>query len=624
LKRRLAVVWLGAVVVLFPASGMLSAQEEQSAAQPPGLTKGWVAGGALFEMKCAKCHGNADTTTRTVSREGLKKMSSEAIYAAVTSGSMAAQAKDLTDGQMRAIAQHLGGRPVGIAAEGDAKTMSNRCAANPPLPDPASGAAWNGWSNDFNNSRFQNAQSASLSASDVPRLKLKWAFGVPGAAEMYSQPTIVSGRVFIGADTGYVYSLEAATGCVYWSFLAQAGVRTAPSIGPAKATDGTKYAVYFGDTRSNAYAVDAATGELIWKERVEEHPESRIVGAPKLYQGRLYVPVSSGEEGTSANPAYECCTFRGSLVALDASTGKQVWKTYTITEAVKPTKKNPVGTQLYGPAGGAIWNSPTIDEKRHVLYVGTGDAYTEPAARNTDAILAVDLDSGKIVWSMQDIKNDAWIVGCDEKKPAGNCPGDLGPDYDFSVSPMLRTLPNGKQVLVVSGKSGYALGLDPDKKGAVMWKTPLFEKPPIFTGLVVFGGAADEQAAYYPLNQVGGIAALYPATGERKWFTPLAPADIPNEPPRPGQSAAVTAIPGAVFSGGWDGRLRAVSSEDGHVIWEYNTVRDYETVNGVPARGGSMGAPGATVVGGKLFVTSGYVGVSKGLPGNVLLAFAPE
>jgi polyvinyl alcohol dehydrogenase (cytochrome) len=312
------------------------------------------------------------------------------------------------------------------------------------------------------------------------------------------------------------------------------------------------------------------------------------------------------------------------VLALDANTGRQVWKTYIIPEPVKPTKKNSAGTQLYGPAGAAVWNSPTIDVKRHALYVGTGDAYTEPAAKTSDAVVALDLNSGKMLWSFQDIKNDAWMIGCAEDKPPDNCPKDLGPDYDFSPSPILRTLSNGRQVLVASGKSGYVLALDPDKKGAVMWKTGLAEKPPTFSGLIVFGGAADEQAAYFALNQVGGVAALYLATGERKWFTPLAPADIPGEPARPGQSAAVTSIPGIVFSGGWDGMLRALSTENGRVVWEYNTVREYLTVNGVAAKGGSMGAPGPTVAGGMLFVGSGYVGVSNGLPGNVLLAFSPE
>jgi polyvinyl alcohol dehydrogenase (cytochrome) len=617
LKRTRALVWLIVMVMLLPLAGVATAQEQ---AQP----KGWVAAQILFEKNCSKCHGNANSLVRAPARETLMKLSPEAIYAALTSGPMSVQAKDLTDDQKRLIAQHLGGRPFGVAGAGDAKSMSNRCATNPPLGDPSAGAVWNGWSNDAINTRFQSAQAAGLTADQVPRLKLKWAFGFPYATEMYSQPTVVSGRIFVGGDTGYVYSLDAATGCVYWSYQAQAGVRTAPTIGAVKTQGAAKYAVYFGDQRANEYAVDAATGELLWKQRVEDHPLARIVGAPKLYNGRLYVPVSSGEEGISASAGYPCCTFRGSVVALDAETGKQIWKTYSIPETPKPTKKNSAGTQLSGPAGAAIWNSPTIDVKRNALYVGTGDAYTEPAAKTSDAILALDLDTGKMLWSFQDIRNDSWMVGCDGKHIVGNCPEELGPDYDFSVSPMLRTLSNGRQFLVVSGKSGYVLALDPDKKGAVLWKTPLFEKPPSYSGLIVFGGASDEQSAYFALNQVGGVAAVDMVTGERKWFTPLAPADNPGEAPRPGQSAAVTAIPGVVFSGGWDGRLRAVATGNGSVLWEFNTVRDYTTVNGVPGKGGSMGAPGPTVVGGMLYVGSGYVGVSNGLPGNVLLAFSAE
>jgi polyvinyl alcohol dehydrogenase (cytochrome) len=617
LKRTLGVVGLFVVFILLQLAG---AAVTYAQTQP----KGWVAAQVQFEKNCSKCHGNGDSQAPAAPREALMKLSPEAIYASMTSGSMSVQAKDLTDDQKRLIAQHLGGRPFGVASAGDANLMSNRCATNPPLGDPSSGAYWNGWSNDATNTRSQSAQAAGLTADQVPRLKLKWAFGVPLASEMYSQPTVVSGRIYIGGDSGYVYSLDAATGCVYWSFLAQAGVRTAPTIGTVKMQGAAKYAVYFGDQRANEYAVDAATGGLLWKQHVEDHPLSRILGAPKLYNGKLYVPISSGEEGISSNGAYPCCTFRGSVVALDAETGKQIWKTYSIPDLPKPTRKNSAGTQQYGPAGAAIWNSPTIDAKRNALYVGTGDAYTEPAAKTSDAILAMDLDTGKMLWSFQDIKNDSWAVGCDGKHVVGNCPEELGPDYDFSVSPMLRTMPNGRQFLVVTGKSGYVLALDPDKKGAVLWKTPLFEKPPLASGLIVFGGASDERDAYFALNQVGGMAAVDMLTGERKWFTPLAPEEIPGEPPRPGQSAAVTAIPGVVFSGSWDGRLRAVATANGKVIWEYNTVRDYMTVNGVPGKGGSMGAPGPTVVGGMLYVGSGYVGVNNGLPGNVLLAFSPE
>jgi polyvinyl alcohol dehydrogenase (cytochrome) len=614
--KRNPLALVGIFLVIFLSwTGLAGAQEQSQAA-------GWVAGRGLFEKNCSTCHGHANSDGRAPSFETLMKLSPEAILAALDNGSMRVQGKDLTEDQKRVIAQNVSGRAFGAAGAGEAKTMPNRCASNPPLGDPSAGPAWNGWGSDAINARFQPAQGAGLTAAQVPHLKLKWAFGFPYGAETYSQPTIASGRVFIGGDTGFVYSLDAATGCVYWSFLAQASVRTAPSVGPVKA-GAAKYAVYFGDMRANVYALDAQTGELLWKQHVEDHPMARITGAPTLYQRRLYVPVSSGEEGISENPLYPCCTFRGSVVALDADTGKQAWKSYTISAEAKPTKKNSAGTQMSAPAGAAIWNSPTIDAKRKALYVGTGDSYTEPAAKTSDAIIAFDLNKGDMLWSFQDTKNDSWMVGCDGRTRNGNCPEKLGPDYDFSTSPILRTLPNGHQILVVSGKSGYVLALNPDN-GGVVWKTSLAEKTPDYTGLIVFGGAADEQAAYFALNQVGGMAALWLANGERKWFTPLAPADIPGEPPRPGQSAAVTSIPGIVFSGGWDGRLRALSTENGRVVWEYNTIREFTTVNGVAAKGGSMGAPGPTVAGGMLFVGSGYVGVSNGLPGNVLLAFGPE
>jgi polyvinyl alcohol dehydrogenase (cytochrome) len=492
------------------------------------------------------------------------------------------------------------------------------------LTIPAAGAAWNGWGADITNTRFQSAAAAGLSAKQVPQLKLKWAFGFPNGVHTYGQPTIAAGRVFVGSDTSFVYSLDAAAGCIYWSYLSQSGVRTAISIGPVPGQGDARYAAYFGDERANVYAVDAATGGLLWRVLVDDHPLAHITGAPTLYGGRLYVPVSVAEETVSSNLHYPCCTFRGSVVALNANTGQQIWKSYTIAEKPKPVRKNSLGTQLWGPAGAAVWVSPTIDVKRHALYVGTGDSYTEPAAKTSDAIVAFDMDTGKMLWSFQDTKNDTWMHGCEPERPGENCPKEVGPDWDYGASPILRTRPDGSQILVASSKSGNVVGLDPDRKGAVIWKTSLAEKQPGTRGLIVFGGAADEQSAYFALNQVRAVAALQLATGERKWVAPVTMEDFPGRPFVFGGSAAVTAIPGVVFTGGWDGVLRALSTEDGRVMWEYNTMKEFETVNGVTAKGGSMGAPGPTVAGGMVFVGSGYVGAIGGFPGNVLLAFSPE
>jgi polyvinyl alcohol dehydrogenase (cytochrome) len=508
-----------------------------------------------------------------------------------------------------------------VVVAGPSFAQSGQCAGPRRLGDSSS--AWNGWGVDSSNSRFQAAKDAQLTAGEVPRLKLKWAFGFPDTKSVLGQPSVVSGRVFLGVDTGKVYSLDAASGCLYWSFQADAGVRTAIVV----ERSGPRYAAYFGDLKANAYAVDAATGQLLWKTPLDDHPSARITGAPKVFEGSVFVPVASGEEGAGVNPSYACCTFRGSVAALNAATGRRIWKTYMIAQQPKAAGKNANGVARFAPAGAGVWSSPTIDSARRVLYVGTGDAYTEPAPRTTDAIVALNLDSGNILWTAQDSRKDAWLVGCagpfSEQKPRPeNCPKDLGPDHDFGAPPMLVTLPGGRTILVAGQKSGNVWAHDPDNKGAVLWRTPLVNNTTEFGGKIVWGGAADDEKAYFGLG-TGGVAALQLKDGDLRWFATLDAA--PGIAPRLHRhDGPLTAIPGVIFSGGWDGVLRALAAADGKVIWEYNTVHEYKTVNGVPAKGGSMGAAGPTIAGGMLFVPSGYVGVNNGMPGNVLLAFAGE
>jgi polyvinyl alcohol dehydrogenase (cytochrome) len=492
--------------------------------------------------------------------------------------------------------------------------MSNRCATSSAIASLTSSPSWNGWGADAGNTRFQPAAAAQLRAAEVPRLKLKWAFGFPGARAVSGQPSVVAGRVFVSADTGDVYALDTISGCIYWSFHADASVRSSVSV--ERPAAGQPYAVFFGDARSNVYAVDAVNGMPLWKVHVEDHPLARITGGVRFFEGRVYVPVASGEEGAGGNPAYQCCTSRGSVVALDAVSGRQIWKTYTIPDSPKPTTKNAAGTQLWGPSGAGVWNSPTIDSRRRALYVGTGNAYSAPAAPTTDAIVAMDLESGKILWSAQGTSNDVWLAACLSNAALG-----CGPDQDFGSPPILRTLGDGTSLLVAGQKSGNVWAYDPDKKGAVVWRSPLVSNTTEFGGKIVWGGAADEQNAYFGLGP-GGIAAVRLRDGQRQWFALLQPPF--GSPARPGQDGALTVIPGAVISGGWDGVLRVLSSSDGHTLWEYNTIRDFETVNHIAAKGGSMGAPGPVVAGGLLFVPSGYVGVRNGAPGNVLLVFGVE
>ena len=568
----------------------------------------------LFDRACLTCHGNADIP-RAADPSVLRGMTPERVYEALTTGVMRDQAQEqgLDDGARRAIAEYLGDRKLGAGEVGDAKLMPNRCGAGRLLSSSATGPAWNGWGADHANTRFQPPQSAGLSFP-FPRLRLKWAFGFPGASAVYGQPTVASGRVYAGADTGYVYSLDQTTGCVHWSFQAQAGVRSAVTVGPVGTS--TRMAAYFGDMKGNVYAVDANTGAQIWKVRLDEHALTRITAAPVLYRNRLYVSVASFEEGAATSARYPCCTFRGSVVALRTETGGQIWKTFTIAESPGPTKTSLAGTQQFGPSGGAVWSSPTIDAQRNVLYVGTGNAYSRPVAPTTDAILAFDLDTGKILWVAQALADDAWIPGCTPGAVTGNCPEKMGPDYDFGASPILARLPNGRRLLVSVQKSGQIWAHDPDKNGDVVWKTTHSGTPPTAEGEMVWGAAVDDRNVYVGLTS-GGVAAHALETGKQEWIARI----LPEAGRRGGNSGAVSATRGIVLSGGWDGVLRALSSNDGKVLWEYDTTQVVETVNRVQARGGSMGAAGPTIAGGMVFVGSGYIGVRSGTPGNVLLAF---
>ena len=509
-----------------------------------------------------------------------------------------------------------------------------RCPATP-FGDPLTGPMWNGWGGDTTNTRFQPAAAAGLTAADVPRLALKWAMGFPSGEFVSSQQTVVGGRIYIGTGPGGAMSLDAATGCVHWTFRAHAIVRTAITIGRVSGSTPPRYTAFFADLQANVYAIDAETGVHLWTKKADLHPQARITGAPTFYEGRLYVPVSSLEEAAAGSPTYECCTFRGNVVAYDAVTGQEVWRTYIIDEKPVPTKKNARGVQQWGPAGAAVWNAPTIDAKRGVLYVATGDAYTSPAADSTDSVVAMDLKTGKKVWVKQLTANDVWITGCADSRPTNpsiNCPGagQLGPDFDFAQSAILRPLPNGRTVLAIGQKSGVGWALDPDKKGAIVWQNEVGIGS--IRGGMLFGSAADEQQVYFATSdtphgaeRAGGIAAVNLATGRRAWYVrpPAMKCDKPDDPRCiQGQSAAVTAIPGVVFSGATNGIMRAYSTTDGKVIWEHDTARDYQTLNGFKAKGGVIDGPGPTVVNGVVYLNSGYSTTRGGVPGNVMLAFS--
>ena len=584
-------------------------------------------GATLYKQNCATCHdGGMD---RAPSRDALKAMSADRVLAAMETGPMISMASRRTALERRAIAEFVSGKALTGVLESKPSPQA-MCA------DPGSGFSdapgWLGWGGNTSNTRFQDASRAGLTPADVPKLKVKWAFGFPGDQSANAHPTVVGGRLYVGSAGGTVYSLSSAKGCIYWYFETGSTVRGAVALHHI----GNAYVAYFGDARATMYAVDALSGKLLWKTKVDDFPLAGITSSPQIYNGHLLIfGVKSGEEAAGADPTYECCRFRGSVVALDAATGKQVWKTYTIDEP-KRTKKNAKGVQMWGPSGAPIWSTPVIDPLRKAVYVTTGDNYSEPATRTSDAFMALDLDTGRVLWTRQMTADDTYTAAC-RLPDKTNCPIN-GPDFDFGASPILVTLPNGKRALVAGQKSGIVHAIDPDQQGEVLWQVRVGKGGTM--GGVQWGSAVDSQNIYVAVsdikrvmltfstltdadpNQGGGMYALKLTTGEKVWYTP--PFSC-GERKRcsPAQSAAVSAIPGAAFSGAVDGHLRAYSTTDGKVIWDFDTVREYKTVNGVEARGGSIDGPGPAIAGGMLFVNSGYVSAG-GMPGNVLLAFTVD
>jgi polyvinyl alcohol dehydrogenase (cytochrome) len=595
-------------------------------------------GEALFRERCAACHDGA--VARAPGIAALRQMSVDNIRSVLTTGSMKEQAQDLTTAQVDMLSQFLGEKKATAVAAPEL-----RCAkVDDAQVDLATGPHWNGWGVDLSQHRFQSAAEAQLTADDVPRLKLKWAFGFPGANRAYAQPTIMGGRLFVGSATGKVYSLDAKSGCIHWIFDAGAPVRTAISIGKSA----NNWSAYFGDQRANAYSVDALSGKLLWKTHADEHGAAIITGAPTLAAGVLYVPLSSQEELFASSPLYPCCSFRGSVAALDVVSGQILWKNYTIPKAAEPVRKNEYGFELLGPSGAGIWSAPTIDLQKRMIYVTTGDSYSDPAANTSDAFVAFHLENGAMAWWYQATAGDAYTVACIEAAAGqNNCPQANGPDLDFGSSPILVDLANGRRALIAGQKSGIVHAIDPDRDGAVLWQVRVGEGGRL--GGVQWGAAADEHNVYVAVSDVkvrvapsgtpgaqpgiiaetsylldpnagGGLYALKLETGELVWHAPH-----PGCGDQPGcsraQSAAVTAIPGVVFSGGLDGHLRAYAATTGSIIWDVDTKGEYHTLNGLVAHGGSIDGPGAVVVGGMLYVNSGYQFFGT-IPGNVLLAFS--
>ncbi len=583
------------------------------------------AGAAIYKTHCGRCH-DAGAVTRVPPRSALAQLSPASIRKALESGVMREQGSSLTPQQRMDVANWLSS----ISGSAQPAMAANACPTGQ-QPQWGHGPGWTGWGAGPDDQRYQ--ADSGLTPDVISRLKLKWAFGVADAKMMRSQPVAYRGRVYLGTESGSVYALDMKTGCTYWSAQVK-NVRSGLAIGKA----GTKDALFFGDAAGEAHALDLDTGEELWQSKVADHPTGLITGTPAYENGHLYVPLSSYEELAVLSPNYRCCTFRGSVSALDAATGKILWRAYTIEEQPTLQRKTAAGADVFGPSGASIWSSPTVDAEHHTIYVTTGDNYSDPATTTSDAILALDMETGKQLWSKQFTNGDVYNMGCG-KPGTGTCKGASGPDFDFGASPILVQLPAGKRCLLLGQKSAMVYAVDPDEKGQLLWKVRAGAGGAL--GGVQWGPATDGNLFFVAVSDVafaegavkgqvgldpktgGGLSAFEVSSGKLVWKA-APPVCAPGRNPcSPAQSGAITAVAGAVFSGSLDGHLRAYASKDGTVLWDFDTEQSFTTVNHVPAAGGSLDVSGPIVANGMLFVNSGY-GQFGGKPGNVLLAFGAD
>jgi polyvinyl alcohol dehydrogenase (cytochrome) len=586
----------------------------------------------LFQKHCATCHQSATGASGRIPQVAvLKTMTPVAIQKTLETGIMKTQAAPLSADERIKLANFLG---TAVTVQRKREEIANPCPAGAAW---GQGPSWASWGGGLGNSRFQDAKGAGLEPGDLPRLKLKWAFAFPDTSTLRSQPAVYRGWVFAGGQDGSVYALDAATGCVHWTTTVQSQVRSGITVGEIAGNP----ALFFGDSAGYIYALDGASGKQLWKLRPDEHPAETVTATPVYHQGRLYVGVASREEALSVATGYACCTFRGSESAVDAATGKVLWKRYTIPDVAKQGPKTKQGVAAFGPSGAGVWTAPTLDPDHDTMYVTTGDNYSDPPTPMSDALMALRMSTGEILWSKQFTAKDSWNSSC-QLPGKVNCPDSDGPDWDFAASAILVSQPNGKRALLLGQKSAVVYAVDPDRKGQILWQSRIGEGGTV--GGIEWGIASDARNVYVALSDIrfqvsfkpgsndrtydldpnkgGGMFAFRIENGERMWQTPP-PGCGDRRPCSPAQSAAVTATPGLVWSGAEDGHLRAYSTANGKILWDYDTAHEYKAVNGVPAHGGAIDVAGPVVAGGMVLALSGYP-ARGGLGGNVLLAFAVE
>jgi polyvinyl alcohol dehydrogenase (cytochrome) len=601
-------------------------------------------GQAIYRLRCAACHDNP-AETKSPSHETLGKMSYQVISFALTQGKMQAQAAGLSDDERGQLINYLTGRND-VSKETWSQAMA--CPggkAVAPRAQPA--VATFGF--DARQTRVLTARQTGLTKAKLANLDLAWGIAFPEVTMMRAQPVVVGNTVFLPvAEASAMYAFDVsdpAKPCVKWVYNTPGGAPLRTSAAYGVIADGTPVLAFAGlDT--TVHVLDARTGKALWQRRVGSYSYSLTTGTPTVLKDRIVVPVSQFEIMQAYDNKVACCTNHGYVLSLHPKTGAQQWRYDTMPDA-RPVRDRGDGKPLLGPSGAPIWNSPLVDQKRGLIYFGTGESNSPPAHRNTNALIAIRLKDGTEAWSHQATPDDIFNVGCgpNPKPEMLNCVKaneTVYRDVDFGASLVLAKLKNGKELVLAGQKSGTLWALEP-KTGKVVWRRDIGTGTP--QGGIHWGIAYQDDLVMVPIAHIGrplpggspidpklqpGMYGVDANTGEIKWqysVTPSCEGERGKKAPRCerifGFSGAPTVIDGAVIQGSLDGRLFVLDAKTGERLWSYDALRDFQSINGVPGKGGSFDSASIVGVNGLVLVGSGY-GMFGQAPGNMLLAFKPK
>ena len=589
-----------------------------------------LSGEELYETHCAECHAAGDAT-KAPSLIAMQRTSVSRVLFAMTNGTMKTEAATLSFAQQMRVAKFVG--TSGARYE----TPRNSICDDAEI-DLAGGIRR--WGFDADNSGRVPPGVSQLDASNVGSLKLKFAFGLPHVSDARSQPVITAGALYVAAVSGSLFALDRFTGCTKWHYESDVPPRTSLTLGSIEQSGAPRPVLFFGDAAAGANAVDARTGELVWRTEVGVAEHSILTGAIIQHEETLIVPVSMYEVALARDPAYECCKSHGAVTRLNAATGEVLWTTHLTEDAVSRSETR-TGVKRWGPSGVAVWSTPTVDRKRGLIYVGTAQNASAPATRYSDSVLALSIDTGEIAWHFQATAGDVYNDGCADFPSGPNCPKFRGPDFDIGASVVLSKNSSGKDILLVGQKSGDVYAIDPDNKGEMIWQQRVGAGSPL--GGIHWGLAVHDNKVIAPVSDPEfplpgyfprpGLYALNVDDGRIVWKHKVERGCETSMrayfnrddlyPPCSfyyGLSAAPTVVNDIVFAPALDGRVNAFAADTGKLLWQYETARAVETVNGIDGHGGSIDAAGVQAVGRMIYVQSGYSLFGQ-LPGNVLLAF---